>query len=603
MKDINKEKLYLQDIVKNSYDSIKKELPNSYELKSMKELMADIENDFYTVVVVGEFKRGKSTFINAILGDDILPVDVTPTTATINAVMWNEEKKLHVHKTDGNVEELELNYENLNKYVASRKFDHSSINYLKIGMPADILKNNVVLIDTPGVDDLNKQRVDVTYNIIPRADAVIFLLDSTNAVRRTEKEFLENNILKEGINKVLFVANFIDEIDEDEDVEEVIEDISTRLSNILKMGPVQVLPVSAREALEGILDKDEERIENSGITQVSNVVKEAIDKGVESDERIQRYKARTVGILNSVKREINTLFQLENKTIDQLNIELENINKLIDNKSKLKPEINRYVLRQEEEMLAIVNKSIYYFIDELKSEIYYQFDAYKGADFKDFIEIHMPKMVERQIKNWIRQYLGQINSMFKMIEKELSNGMAKHFNTSVVKFNTNYLGEGVNPSNIANISIEAEDISKIGAVAGVLAGGSAIVVSLLGGGILLPLIGMAGAPFIGNKLKEKKLEEAKLKVRPDLESAIDDIAYKLIRTMDEYVLKNTSQIRISCENRYDAILLSIKQKVEKEIQEKENLKTKIKNKNEHLKKILLSIEEYTILMEGDNECI
>lgn len=601
MKDINNEKLCLQEIVKNSYKSIKKELPNSYELKSMKELMIDLQDDFYTVVVVGEFKRGKSTFINAILGDEILPVDVTPTTATINAVMFNEEKKLHVHKKDGKIEDLDLNYENLNKYVASRKFDHSSINYLKIGMPADILKNNVVLIDTPGVDDLNKQRVDVTYNFIPRADAVIFLLDSTNAVRRTEKEFLENNILKEGIDKILFVANFIDEIDEDEDVEEVIEDISNRLSNILKMGPVKVLPVSAREALDGIIDNDEDKIKNSGIIQVSNVIKDIIDNGIESEERINRYKTRALGILNSVKREVNTLAQLENKNIEQLNLDLSNINKLINDKSKLKPEINKYVKRQEQEIISIVNKSIYYFIDELKSDIYHNFDIYKGADFKDFMEKSIPRMVEKQIKNWTRQYTGSINHMLRMLENELASGMAKHFNRSIIKINTNYIGDGINHSNIANMSIEADDISKIGNVAGILTGGSAIVVSLLGGGILLPLIGMAGAPIIGNRLKEKKLEEVKLKVRPELEYAIDDIAYKLITTINEYVLKNTNQIMVSCENRYDEILSSMKYKVEKEISKKESLKTQSKNKNENFKKFLNTIEEYTVLVEGQNE--
>lgn len=121
----------------------------------------------------------------------------------------------------------------LNRYIASESFDIDKIKYLKVGYPTEILKNNIVIVDTPGVSDINEHRVQVTYDFIPRADAVIFLLDATSPLKRTEKEFIDEHLIKLGIDRVLFIANKFDNIDE-EDEEEVIEDIEKRLKNSFK---------------------------------------------------------------------------------------------------------------------------------------------------------------------------------------------------------------------------------------------------------------------------------------------------------------------------------------------------------------------------------
>ena len=73
----------------------------------LNELWTDIDNDFFTVVVLGEFKRGKSTFINALLQKELLPVDVLPETATINALIYNDVPKAYVTLNDGTEKEGE----------------------------------------------------------------------------------------------------------------------------------------------------------------------------------------------------------------------------------------------------------------------------------------------------------------------------------------------------------------------------------------------------------------------------------------------------------------------------------------------------------------
>lgn len=77
---------------------------NTAAYEKLTELQQDIKNDFFVVVVLGEFKRGKSTFINALIGNDLLPTDVLPETATINALIYNEKPELEIIMQDESVE-------------------------------------------------------------------------------------------------------------------------------------------------------------------------------------------------------------------------------------------------------------------------------------------------------------------------------------------------------------------------------------------------------------------------------------------------------------------------------------------------------------------
>ena len=89
----------LNDLMRiNAVEYIKKNYGTAVE-----SLYSDIKSDFYTIIVIGEFKRGKSTFINALLNMDILPTNVLPETATINAVMYNKTPCLNVIYKDGKV--------------------------------------------------------------------------------------------------------------------------------------------------------------------------------------------------------------------------------------------------------------------------------------------------------------------------------------------------------------------------------------------------------------------------------------------------------------------------------------------------------------------
>ncbi|HTJ47524.1 MAG TPA: dynamin family protein [Kofleriaceae bacterium] len=173
-----------------------------------------IEDERFHLVVLGEFNHGKSTFVNALLGAELLPTGITPTTAALNHVVYSPQVRAKVVMNDGSSRELDA--KEVKDWVTVAGGHAGDVRYVEIGYPSPILENNVVLVDTPGVNDLNEQRAEVTYGYVPRADAVLFLLDAGQALKESEREFLSSHVLDGTRDRMLFVLGKMDMLNSDE---------------------------------------------------------------------------------------------------------------------------------------------------------------------------------------------------------------------------------------------------------------------------------------------------------------------------------------------------------------------------------------------------
>jgi small GTP-binding protein len=211
-----------------------------------RDLVLKLEQDRFHLVVVGEFNHGKSTFVNALLGETALPVGVTPTTATIHHLKYAEVPEATVVYSSGRRESLP--FENVRRFAVGGGASVDEVDFLEIGYPAPLLRERVLLVDTPGVNDLSLQRADITYSYVPRADAVLFLLDAGQILKESERVFLQDKLLKGSRDKIVFVITKWDLLDESER-KEALAYAKAKLGDLVK-DPV-VFPVSAEAALAG----------------------------------------------------------------------------------------------------------------------------------------------------------------------------------------------------------------------------------------------------------------------------------------------------------------------------------------------------------------
>jgi small GTP-binding protein len=205
-----------------------------------------LEGERFHLVILGEFNHGKSTFVNAMLGQDVLPTGITPTTASINHVVYAPKPSARVVLTSTESKYLEPSQ--LKEWVTVAGGHASEVAFVELGYPSELLKNNVVLVDTPGVNDLNEQRAEVTYGYVPRADAVVFLLDAGQALKDSEREFLRSRVLEAARERLIFVLGKIDLLNADERAA-VFEYVKQGLAQITPDPVVFALSAKTRDGM------------------------------------------------------------------------------------------------------------------------------------------------------------------------------------------------------------------------------------------------------------------------------------------------------------------------------------------------------------------
>ena len=567
------EKNKLEQAVKSvlALDYIAKE---SKTYTALQELQQDIVNDFFTVVILGEFKRGKSTFINALLRKELLPTDVLPETATINALMYNDTPMVQVVMNDGREEKGEATQEYLQKFSARQKENlANNIKYIKIGYPSDVLKNELVIVDTPGVDDINESRSEVTYRFIPKANAVIFLLDAKSPLKKTEKDFIDSKLLPLGLDTILFVANKYDDVDEEEE-EEYLEDLRIRLGSAFKIGEkdaqlnkIQLYPLSAKWALQGALQNKPKLTAASGISELEEALRDMVFNGKVEQNKITHYKRRLRSILESLIRDFNNTLALKNADIVTLKDTVRQIHQMIEEQADDKKLISEYVDYEKKNIKSMVNKSLRFFHRHLEENVVESIEMYKGMDFKEFVERRVSRLMQREMETWVASYSPQVEVLLKNLEKELSRGLSYRFKQKVRI-------EAVTNDNLQNISayrfdVVADDVSQTNLKAGAIAAGGAGLMMLIGTPILMPFISMAAFPFLQRRMLENKLLEAKEKIIPDVQEQLAASILKLQENLYSYIDNRSKAIVENTEYGFEMLLENMRQQIEDQIAEKE----------------------------------
>lgn len=187
--------------------------PDDRELAVIDAMMDRLRSQAYTVAVVGEFNRGKSSLINALLGMHILPTDVIPTTATINKVVYAEAPYAKLVMRDGGEETIPFTMLAARITKLSREAETAAalVREAVIGYPTPFCRGNITILDTPGLNE-SEDMTELTMSGARQSDAVIYIMDARIPFGMTDAEAI-CRILDGGcVRHILFTVGFIDMI-------------------------------------------------------------------------------------------------------------------------------------------------------------------------------------------------------------------------------------------------------------------------------------------------------------------------------------------------------------------------------------------------------
>ncbi len=276
------------------------------------------------LLIVGEFSRGKSTFINALVGAPVLPSKVNPTTATINTIVPGAERSMQIWYHDGRVETADLPQTQVNKFleqiVTVANSDAPKIKQVQLTLPGPMEKWSCTIVDTPGVNELDDAREEVTYHYLQRADACIVLLDAQPPLSESERRFIGDKVLGSDVNRLIYVINRMDEVEKFPDGP-VAERLTGYTQGLLAekfpmLESPAVFTVSAKEALRARYKREEspwleafERFEE----QLHSLLSEQARKG-----RLPDHVDRAAGIVEEALLTASDRLALTQGSADEL---------------------------------------------------------------------------------------------------------------------------------------------------------------------------------------------------------------------------------------------------------------------------------------------
>ncbi len=208
-----------------------------------------LEENLLRMVALGQFKRGKSTLLNALLGDPVLPSGVAPVTSVSTLVRWSPEPCLTVFYENGDVQPSDI--ARLPDFVVEARNPGNvlGVRVVEVGYPTTLLEEGLVLVDTPGVGSTDRKATERAYGFLPSVDAALVILSPDPPVGEVEAAYIRE--LSGLTPHILFVLNKIDRVSEAE-WREVLAFNQQVLADVLGWASedVEIIPVSARCALE-----------------------------------------------------------------------------------------------------------------------------------------------------------------------------------------------------------------------------------------------------------------------------------------------------------------------------------------------------------------
>lgn len=479
-----------------------------HRLEKQVSAIVDKQNDnLLNISVIGEFSTGKSSFINALVGYELLAVNVIQgTTVAITIIEYSEEFSITL--TDFLGKSLKIIFKSIDSlrqqlhiYTTDAAYA-KKIDYVTVTLPSDILKNGYRIIDTPGTNSLELWHEEVTCRAIrDLSDLSIVLTDSTRPMPATLMSFLDNT-LGDAVESCAFVANKIDQVREKER-DGIIKFIGKKICQSFDIEDPMVLPFSS-VALTNCFTKETVSVDSGSFLLTTSSLERLLSYTAK-----QRLRAQAQKILHLVDDIYSTLDNNIKSIAAQYQQELQMLER--SRQTDFKPFISRQIYLRQKSFMAGAQDYKYKvesvcdsLASEAKNNIETKIQNCSTLDgLSNYIKGSLSKDIKDEGQSIIRGTEAQFKKLRTLFNKELKQ-FQKEFEREFdklkilsVKFNLKpkdmVVRHSAHSANIGPVTtLITEELSKENwAVGGGAAAGAAI------GTVLAPGIGTIVGTVIG----------------------------------------------------------------------------------------------------------
>ncbi len=401
----------------------------SETLKNKERTVREHLSETFKIIVVGDFKRGKSTLINALLGADVVPTAVTPETLTINHISYGETLRAEMILQDNKrvaLEQEELTRDALTGILSQLP---SPVRYLDIRSNAEMLKE-VTIIDTPGLGELDNTFDAQISDYLVHADAILYVISANVPFSSAEQAFLSTYVLPQNFSRIFLVVNMADFLETEENIEKIRARMLERVSVI--GNPCSVFMISA---LNEYCRKMNRKRPSPALAEVLDQSFYAFETALRDDVLLQkdlirsaRVAALTEDLLNDVLNHVRLLkstlesgAQKRSQAKDDFQAQEQTRRKDLE---KHKEEVAATI----RDMRAEASVWMTELLSRIREELTAAQTSTAGNDLERYLQFYLTDMVRDALALCVERHQADIVDLLASTAKVIANEIyAEHF--------------------------------------------------------------------------------------------------------------------------------------------------------------------------------
>jgi len=505
-------------------------------ITDLNELIKKAEQQQISLLVCGEFKRGKSSLINAFLNENVCPEAEGIATSVVSLISYGETRKVirHYGRKVDEAETVEskteeIPFERIADFADGTESDIQHTIMLEIQIPNERLKNGLTIIDTPGVGSLDPRHLLLTLQAIPKADVIYFVTDADEPMGKSELDFYKSRVISTG-KKSRIVVNKIDSRSRVE-LKTILKDVQDKS----QCDEDRILPVSAKRWKEYNSTNKEEFKEKSHLEEMYAAVEK--DCLAARDNLSQLVRSQYIEILERLKK---TIEQHKNELSDfsvldekkaQYQQQIAELKQLHDNVANPDSELRRKIAEilkesQKQVLGTFAEQSVLLSSNELDKIL--QADEAKSSNGDQFVLkkvndaiVELSERLDKEINAGLNQIIETIGKQIELPECSFKGVI----NTQITPVQ-HTLSE-------TTMSTVRQSIPLMG-----VATLSGIAVSVVAPAIALPVGIVAGIAFVAKNIfdssRQERVNNIRRQITPRVQIAINELQRYIQNRYDKF---------------------------------------------------------------------
>lgn len=434
--------------IANEATSGKLELARDTE--DIKKNSTNLKQGLFRLLVLGDMKRGKSTFLNALLGENLLPSDVNPCTALLTVLRYGTEKKVTIYFSDDTPPEQIDFKEFKHRYTIdpaeakrleqNQELAFPNIDYALVEYPLSLLEKGIEIIDSPGLND-TEARNNLSLGYINNCHAILFILSATQPCTLAERRYLENYIKDRGLT-VFFLLNAWDRVKESlinpDDPEELAE-ANTKLERVFRANlseycqvdgddlyEERVFPISSLMALRKRIKNSDASLDGTGFSSFLQSLNTFLtQERAIAELRQSRIIARQIA--NRVREAVQRRIPLLEKDVTELKEKINSVEPEFKLLSNIRHDFQQEIRDIRDSKAKTISNSFTDFVLKLGDTFETDFMRYQpDLNFLDFLSGGKRELFEKELASAFEQYINdKLAEWSRSAEQEMESAFAK----------------------------------------------------------------------------------------------------------------------------------------------------------------------------------